>query len=92
MAQRPDGTLWTTIETWLDEGWNREATGSYEDLKLLPLQRCLSNLAAVNQLPRPLTIAGTKGKGSTARLIEAILVAHHVPTVTFSSPHVLHIS
>ena len=87
-----DQAFWAACESWLDEGWNREATGDYSDLKLLPLQTALQELAAGAPLPRPITVAGTKGKGSTARLIEAVLLAHGQPTLTFSSPHLLHIS
>ncbi len=36
----------------------------------------------------PLTVAGTKGKGSTVRFAEAALCAHGRPTLAFTSPHV----
>ncbi len=39
-------------------------------------------------VPKPCTVGGTKGKGSTLRLIECALVAANEPTLAFTSPHV----
>ena len=38
-------------------------------------------------LPPTVHIAGTKGKGSTAAMTEAILLAHGLRTLTYTSPH-----
>ena len=67
--------IWRPITAWLEEGWNREATGSYDDLKLQPLQDVLQRMAGPLPLPCPITVAGTKGKGSTVLFCEAILRA-----------------
>ncbi len=74
-----------TIEAWFDASPSREASGIYDDLKLDPVRRVLAALPAP---PRPVTVAGTKGKGSTVRFLEAILLAHGQRTVAFTSPHV----
>ncbi|MFW5752907.1 MAG: hypothetical protein ACOCYV_02525 [Planctomycetota bacterium] len=75
----------TAIEAWFDASPSREASGAYDDLKLDPIRRVL---AALPSPPRPVTVAGTKGKGSTVRFLEAILLAHGENTVAFTSPHV----
>ncbi|MFW5844957.1 MAG: hypothetical protein ACOCXJ_01895 [Planctomycetota bacterium] len=77
----PEGLL----EDWLTQAVSREATGDYDDCKLDPVRALLRRLPAP---PAPVTIAGTKGKGSTLRLLEGILRAHERPTVAFTSPHV----
>ncbi len=77
------------IEAWLSERRNREATGDYADCKLDDPRRILAGLP---QPPRPVTVAGTKGKGSTVRLLESILLAAGHRTVAFASPHVQHLN
>ncbi|MDA3963016.1 MAG: hypothetical protein PF961_19705 [Planctomycetota bacterium] len=74
-----------SVDAWLAESFSREATGSYDDLKLGPLQEVLNRLPTP---PAPVTIAGTKGKGSTLCLLESILLAHGRDTLAFTSPHV----
>ena len=76
----------TAINAWLDAVPNRERTGHFRDMQLAGVRALLALLPPV---PRPCTIAGTKGKGSTARLIECALRAAGEPTVAFTSPHVL---
>jgi dihydrofolate synthase / folylpolyglutamate synthase len=73
------------IETWLAESENLEKTGDFRDWRLERIQRFVALLPA----PRPpCTVTGTKGKGSTVRLIESALVGNGVATVAFTSPHV----
>ena len=77
------------LDAWLATSFSREATGDYSDLKLGPLAAVLARLPTP---PAPITIAGTKGKGSTLRLIEAILLAHDQPCLAFTSPHIVAIT
>lgn len=89
MSDSTDAFTTTDLDHWLSRSSdNREASGNYDDWKLDPLKQVLANL---NSAPRPLTIAGTKGKGSTAAFTESILLAHGQKVLTFTSPHVHHI-
>ena len=76
------------LTDWLDRAPNRERTGDFLDMRLEALAAVLGRLPPP---PAPLTIAGTKGKGSTLALVEAALLAQGDHTVAFSSPHVLSI-
>ncbi|MFW5844640.1 MAG: bifunctional folylpolyglutamate synthase/dihydrofolate synthase [Planctomycetota bacterium] len=71
------------LEAWLAVSINREQSGVYDDLKLEAIRRALPSPA-----PRPVTIAGTKGKGSTLRLLECALLAAGGSCVAFTSPHI----
>lgn len=73
------------IDAWLNTVPNRERTGVFRDMQVEGVRRMLALLPPV---PAPCTVAGTKGKGSTVRLIESALVAAGQPTVAFTSPHV----
>src|SRR4051812_25763191 len=73
------------IAGWLDQAVNHERAGTFADIKL---GRIAAFVRLLPPVPAPCTVAGTKGKGSTVRLIEAALRAHRVPTVAFTSPHV----
>ncbi len=73
------------ITAWLDAATNRERTGDFRGLRLDAVRSVLARLA---QPAAPCTIAGTKGKGSTQRYLEAILLAHGESTLAFTSPHV----
>lgn len=77
-----------SLEAWLGQNSNREISGDYADWKLEPLRQCLKHLG-LRQRPRPITVAGTKGKGSTVAFLESIYTAHSLPCLAFSSPHVL---
>lgn len=74
------------IQAWLDDAPNAERSG---DFRAIRPERMRAFLARLPAPPSPCTVAGTKGKGSTLRLIEAAITAHNRPTVAFSSPHVL---
>jgi len=73
------------IAAWLEGAVNHERTGTFRAIRL---DRIRAFLALLPAPPAPLTVAGTKGKGSTVRLIEAALRAHQLPTLAFTSPHV----
>ena len=73
------------VEAWLNQAVSRESTGDYSDIRLDPLQQVMQDLP---KCQRPVTFAGTKGKGSTQCLLEAVLLAHGQQTVVFTSPHV----
>lgn len=74
------------VAAWLAAGVDHERAGTF---------RAIGNeriAAFMPFLPCPqavLTVAGTKGKGSTVRLVEAALLAQGLTTVAFTSPHVL---
>lgn len=73
------------IRAWLERAPNAERSGDYRGLRV---ERMRAFLARLPSPPAPCTVAGTKGKGSTTRFIEAALVAHGIPTTAFYSPHV----
>ncbi len=73
------------IDAWLNAVPNRERTGIFRDMQLEGVRALVRLLPPV---PLPCTVAGTKGKGSTVRLIECALVAAGQSTVAFTSPHV----
>jgi dihydrofolate synthase/folylpolyglutamate synthase len=73
------------IAAWLEESVNFERTGAFREIRLDRIRQFLTRLPPP---PPPCTVAGTKGKGSTVRLIEAALRAHGRPTLAFTSPHV----
>lgn len=75
----------TDLESWLNQSFSREATGQYDDIKLGPISQVLAALPAP---PRPVTIAGTKGKGSTLAMLEGALLSAGARTIAFTSPHV----
>jgi dihydrofolate synthase/folylpolyglutamate synthase len=74
------------IEAWLSTAVNYEKSGDFRDMRLERLQ---SFMRLLPPPPAPCTVTGTKGKGSTVRLIECALNANGVKTVAFTSPHVL---
>lgn len=62
----------------------------YERLGLVPVQRLLARVGDPQRTLRALHVAGSKGKGSTALLAEAILGAAGERVGTFTSPHLEH--
>jgi dihydrofolate synthase/folylpolyglutamate synthase len=69
---------------WLDRAPNRERTQDFRGMRLDEVRRVLARLPAP---PAPLTVAGTKGKGSTVRLAECALLAGGRRSLAFTSPH-----
>jgi len=76
------------IDAWLNTVPNRERSGVFRDMQVEGVRRLVRWLPTV---PAPCIVAGTKGKGSTVRLIEGALVAGGQPTVAFTSPHVANV-
>ncbi|HAT11940.1 MAG TPA: hypothetical protein DCS97_15450 [Planctomycetes bacterium] len=74
------------IQAWLDQAPNAERTG---DFRAIRPERMRAFLARLPAPPHPCTVAGTKGKGSTVRLIEAALLGNGHRTVAFTSPHLV---
>ena len=77
------------LESWLDQAANSERTGAFGGIRL---ERFKAFLAWLPPAPAPCIVGGTKGKGSTVRLIEAALLAGGERTLAFTSPHVHHLS
>ena len=83
------GVIAATVEAlsaWLDSAVNHELRGDFSAIRP---DRIRAFLPLIPPPPAPCIVAGTKGKGSTVRLIEAALVAQGLPTVAFTSPHVV---
>ena len=59
----------------------------YARLGLEPIRRLLERLEAPHEGLRVIHVAGSKGKGSTALLAEAVLLAAGERVGTFTSPH-----
>ncbi len=79
----------TDLETWLYSAHSREHSNNYDDIKLAAPQAIVDYLKTTTQKNiRPITVAGTKGKGSTVRLIESGLLALGQSCLAFTSPHV----
>lgn len=73
------------LEAWLANAINHERTGTFRDIRI---ERFRAFLTLLPTPPAPCTVGGTKGKGSTVRLIEAAVLAHGRRTLAFTSPHV----
>lgn len=77
------------LEDWLYTAVSREHTGVYDDLKLGPVRTVIAHWQCAL---RPVTVAGTKGKGSSLRLIESGLIAAGQSCLSFTSPHVIQLN
>jgi dihydrofolate synthase/folylpolyglutamate synthase len=73
------------LETWLSTAVDHERAGTFRDIRI---ERFRSFLGLLPPPPAPCTIGGTKGKGSTVRLLEAAIGVHGYATLAFTSPHV----
>ncbi len=73
------------LSRWLDTAPNSERSGDFRSIRL---ERIAAFCRSLPPAPAPFSVVGTKGKGSTLRLVEAALVAGGCRTLAFSSPHV----
>jgi len=92
MAPEGDGPQIRTLTqatAWLEGLINVEKRPdwSYERFSLAPIHALLERLGRPHHGLRVLHIAGSKGKGSTALLAEAVLCAAGRRVGTFTSPH-----
>ena len=71
---------------WLDAAPNRERTGNFAGLHTQAMARVLAHLPTP---PSPVTIAGTKGKGSTCEMVATCLEACGYTVGCYTSPHIL---
>ncbi len=73
---------------WLDEHINLEArAGRIEGLSLERMQRLVEVLGDPQHAYPVIHLTGTNGKGSTARLISAVLAESGLSVGTYTSPH-----
>lgn len=82
-------TNFSDATRWLDGLINRERSGDYvyERLDLRPIEALLDRIGRPHERLSVLHVAGSKGKGSTCLLAEAILGALGERVGTFTSPH-----
>jgi dihydrofolate synthase/folylpolyglutamate synthase len=73
---------------WLDRHVNLEArAGRVEGLSLDRMQRLVDVLGQPQQAAPVIHLTGTNGKGSTARMVTALLVESGLTVGTYTSPH-----
>jgi dihydrofolate synthase/folylpolyglutamate synthase len=76
---------------WLDEHINLEkltgTAGRVEGLSLEAMAELVSALGEPQRDYPVLHLTGTNGKGSTARMLSALLLAHNLSVGTYTSPH-----
>lgn len=91
MATSPELSIRTLDEAaaFLDGLINheRQADASYERFDLAPIRRLLARVGNPETRLSIVHVAGSKGKGSTALLTEAVLLAAGERVGTFTSPH-----
>ena len=77
----------------LDAHINREATaGLLHGLSLESMERLVAVLGDPQTAFRSIHVTGTNGKGSTSRMISALLEAHGLVVGTYASPHLQRIN
>lgn len=73
---------------YLDDHVNLEATaGRVEGLSLERMQRLVAAMGSPQGDYPVVHVTGTNGKGSTARMVTALLAAHGLSVGTYTSPH-----
>ena len=81
---------------YLDEHINLEVltgvAGRVEGLSLDRMRRVVEVLGDPQRNYPVIHLTGTNGKGSTARMISALLAAHDLSVGTYTSPHLEHIT
>jgi dihydrofolate synthase / folylpolyglutamate synthase len=84
-------------EAYLDDHINLEKTasisaGHVEGLSLDRMRRVVEVLGDPQNDYPVIHITGTNGKGSTARMISALLAAHQLSVGSYTSPHLEHVT
>ena len=79
-------------QAWLDAHIDLEKTtgisaGHVEGLSLDRMRQVMSVLGDPQGDEPVVHITGTNGKGSTARMVTALLAAHQLSVGTYGSPH-----
>ncbi len=83
----PERSEGTQSRHWLDGHVNLEATaGKVEELSLDRMRSLVSVLGDPQTAYPVLHLTGTNGKGSTARMLEAVLRAHGLSVGLYTSP------
>lgn len=75
---------------WLDRHINYEAiarAGRIEGLSLEPMRQLVAALGDPQSAYPVIHITGTNGKGSVARIVTRLLMAHGLQVGTYTSPH-----
>lgn len=73
------------LVAWLD--YIEHLHGQEVELGLERINQVANQLALLKPAPRVFTVAGTNGKGTTCRTLEAILLAAGLRVGVYSSPH-----
>lgn len=77
-----------SLQQWLD--WQQNLNPKEIDLGLQRVEKVLQKLALSSRFYCPvITLAGTNGKGSTAALLQAMLLAAGYKVGCYTSPHLL---
>jgi dihydrofolate synthase/folylpolyglutamate synthase len=84
-------------QAWLDDHINLEKTarisaGHVEGLSLGRMRRVVEVLGDPQRDYPVIHLTGTNGKGSTARMISALVAAHGLTAGTYTSPHLEHVT
>ncbi len=84
-------------QSYLDDHINLEKTaaisaGHVEGLSLDRMRRVVEVLGDPQRDYPVIHLTGTNGKGSTARMISALMAAHQLSVGTYTSPHLEHVS
>ena len=84
-------------QAWLDAHIDLEKTtgisaGHVEGLSLDRMRQVMSVLGDPQGDEPVVHITGTNGKGSTARMVTALLAAHQLSVGTYGSPHLEHVT
>jgi dihydrofolate synthase/folylpolyglutamate synthase len=91
MGEPYDGPIDTASDAarWLEGLINveKQPQRSFDRFSLAPIEALLDRLGHPERIERVVHIAGSKGKGSTALLVEALLQGAGLRVGTFTSPH-----
>ncbi|MEG2828008.1 MAG: bifunctional tetrahydrofolate synthase/dihydrofolate synthase [Edwardsiella sp. (in: enterobacteria)] len=88
MNTLPTPLATSPLSTWLD--YLEQLHSKTIDLGLDRVRRVAQRLGLLTPAPVVYTVAGTNGKGTTCRTLEAILMAAGYRVGVYGSPHLLH--